>query len=159
MARRSTIFQDINELELKELKAGGNENVRVQNLHQTLNLTKKYDIIDIADPLSSEPFTSSTKAPFSQGRLRLEDIDLNGYPDVFISFLVREKGTQKKSYYSTILLSRPCDSDKHLDPILQRCRVFKEAKEYENVQVLANDSSSLLVPIDIDENGRLDFIS
>lgn len=66
----------------------------------------KYEILDIADPLSDKPFETSN-GRISQGRIRLEDLDLNGLPDILVSFLVQDKKTKKKSYYPTLLMNYP----------------------------------------------------
>lgn len=34
-------------------------------------------------------------------------MDLNGLPDILVSFLVRDKKTKKKSYYPTLLMNYP----------------------------------------------------
>lgn len=34
-------------------------------------------------------------------------MDLNGLPDILVSFLVQDKKTKKKSYYPTLLMNYP----------------------------------------------------
>lgn len=41
----------------------------------------------------------------NQGRIRLEDLDLNGYPDILVTFLVRERDSGELKYFSTVLMN------------------------------------------------------
>jgi hypothetical protein len=115
---------------------------------------KPFDILDIADPLSDKPFETSN-GRISQGRIRLEDLDLNGLPDILVSFLVQDKKTKKKSYYSTLLMNYPNQQNRNRSLGGE----FKESSDYTDVQEIAGEKSSLIVPLDVDENGRLDFLT
>lgn len=120
--------------------------------------SKEFDILDIADPLSATPFEMSN-GRISQGRIRLEDLDLNGLPDILVSFLVQNKTTKEKSYYSTLLMNYPSTSDNMQNRNRSVAGEFRESSDYTDVRKIAGTTSSLIVPLDVDENGRLDFLS
>ena len=115
---------------------------------------QSFDILDIADPLSDNQLETSENS-ISQGRIRLEDLDLNGLPDILVSFLVQDKETKKKSYHSTLLMNYavPEAGNRSLGG------EFRESAAYASVREIAGPNCSLIVPIDVDENGRLDFLS
>ena len=85
----------------------------------------------------------------------MDDVDRNGYPDIFVTFLVKDKSSGKKYYHSTTLHNEVCGKNKSYTP----CQYFKDNTEYNKVNKLATKNSSMLVPIDIDEEGRIDFLS
>jgi hypothetical protein len=85
----------------------------------------------------------------------MEDLDRNGYPDIFTTFLVKDNTSGKRFHYSTILFNHPCGKNKTYTP----CQFFQDSPEYQRVNLLATKRSSMLIPIDIDEEGKIDFYS
>ena len=125
---------------------------------------QKLEILDIANPLSDEPFSTSSKNQMNQGRIRLEDLDQNGYPDILISLLVKNESDPKKQFYYTTILTNHANADCKNTGKKTECRQhFIESDHYKGVREIVNkdssSSTSLLVPIDVDENGRFDFLS
>mmetsp|Transcript_13353 Transcript_13353/g.22706 ORF Transcript_13353/g.22706 Transcript_13353/m.22706 type:complete len:114 (+) Transcript_13353:1098-1439(+) len=71
----SPVFFDYASLSADELSKGGNQFVIIQSLSEQVG--KK--VIDIVSPLQTFP---------QQGRIRMADLDIDGYPDLFLSLHV-----------------------------------------------------------------------
>ena len=134
------------------MRRGDNRYIQIQDLHKTF-YDKPFEILGLADPLSEKPLELSSTPSISQGRIRLEDLDLNSLPDILLSFLVQDKQTKEKYFYSTVLMNHALKGNRSL------AGEFTEAQDFKNVQTIAGKKSSLLVPFDVDENGRLDFLA
>ena len=68
-----------------------------------------FSIVDIANPLSQEQFAG--KEGLFQGRLRYGDMNIDGYPDLFLTLVVQSDDTQEKEYQSLLLVSASCTEE------------------------------------------------
>ena len=104
----------------------------------------------VVDPLPSFP---------NQGRVRHSDINIDGYGDLFLTLEFTDK-TKK----SVVLMSHACTVETCPEAAAVRevpRRYFNASDKVVNINRisdLAGDSSVMLVPIDIDEDGRMDII-
>jgi hypothetical protein len=79
----------------------GNENLTIQNLEL---MNKSDTIMDIAKTLPMSKVT---------GRIRHTDLNIDGYPDIFITLELRFKNSTYSSHYkkSLTLINVPCDEE------------------------------------------------
>ena len=139
------IFMNFNEIPFDEIQEGGNQYVVIQKLDESFDKMK-----GIVDPLPSFP---------NQGRVRHSDINIDGFADLFLTLEFMDKTKQ-----SVVLMSHPCSIETcpaaAVDRKIKR-RYFKNSDDVvntERITDLAGGSSVMLVPIDIDEDGRMDII-
>jgi hypothetical protein len=102
------------------------------------------------DPLPSFP---------NQGRLRHSDINIDGYADLFLTLEFNDKSKK-----SVVLMSHACTAETcpagATDRDIPR-RYFNSTDKEVNINRitdLAGDTAVMLVPFDIDEDGRMDII-
>lgn len=115
------------------------------------NLEELYpNVKGVIDPLPSFP---------NQGRLRHSDINIDGFADLFLT--LEFTNNQKRS---VVLMSHACTPETCPGPAADReipRRYFNASDKEVNIKRitdLAGDDSVMLVPIDIDEDGRMDII-
>ena len=94
--------------------AGGNENLTIQSLEV---LNKSDQITDIAKTLPMSKVT---------GRIRHTDLNIDGYPDIFITLECRFKNSSYSSHYkkSLTLINVPCDDEHPCPNGAERTRYF-----------------------------------
>jgi len=141
------IFMSYTEIPFDEVQDGGNEYVTIQNLEALYPGLK-----GVMDPLSSFP---------NQGRLRHSDINIDGYADLFLTLEFTDKSKKSKS---VVLMSHACTAETCPTAASEReipRRYFNATDKEVNIQRitdLAGDTSVMLVPFDVDEDGRMDII-
>lgn len=117
-----TIFGDVSKMTADDKAQGGNQQITIQKLS---NFFPDYDIVDIGGQPEEMPF----KIP---GRVRSGDINIDGYPDVYITLQLRKKGepNSKIIVKSFILINIECSNSlciNQIPPI-----VFSEQKAFRN---------------------------
>ena len=84
---------------------GGNYKITIQNLEKFFTNSND-EIIDIANPLNDEMY-AGTEYPF-QGRLRYGDLNIDGYPELFMTLVLRDKTNGIREYRNLILINTLC---------------------------------------------------
>lgn len=69
-----------------------------------------------------------------------------------VSFLIKNKKDGRARYYTTALMNHKYNCNGF------DCATFIEQADHLSIQTMSGERTSLLVPIDVDENGRLDFL-
>lgn len=64
---------------------------------------KDYEIQDIANPLNTKEFEPN-EGSFN-GRIRYGDLNIDGYPEIYLSLVVKEKTSGKLEYKSMVLMN------------------------------------------------------
>ena len=136
-------------------------------------------IQDIEDQLNvdlhnSHKLVKGLVSPFptfpNQGRIRHSDINIDGFDDLFMTLDVEIDGQRKKM--SIILISEVCEEGLCHEKAVNRQigeepnprRYFNGVEDKNShlnlpiVEQLAGDKAVMIVPIDIDEDGRMDIL-
>ena len=88
-------------MSLDDLSSYGTPKISIQAVSEFF---PDLEIVDIASPLVQKTFQQK-KGGDTQGRLRYGDINIDGYPDLFLTLLVKDQGELK--YKSVVLISQP----------------------------------------------------
>ena len=81
------VFPSFN-LTSEEIAEGGTYKITIQDLSQFFNETND-EIVDISNPLNTEMYAGK-EYPF-QGRLRIGDLNIDGYPEIFLTLVLKDK--------------------------------------------------------------------
>lgn len=97
------IFADVTKMSEQEYRKGGNHNITIQELK---HLVRGYEIVDIGSQFRDDPFNTP-------GRVRAGDLNIDGYPDVYLTLKLKKIGDpdNKISVKSLILINIECTSD------------------------------------------------
>lgn len=99
------------------------------------------------------------------GRIRHTDLNIDGYPDIFITLEMRFKNQTYSSHYkkSLTLINSPCDEDHPCPNGAERTRFFlyqdtQPELDLKKISELAGDNAVMIVPFDVDNDGRMDIL-
>lgn len=103
-----------------------------------------------------------TTSPYI-GRLRQSDINIDGFPDVFMTLTFNNPATSSKYQQSFVLINAPCTENTCNKDAQSQRQFSQEADEVDSfnsalVTQQAGPSAVMIVPIDIDEDGRIDIL-
>lgn len=105
----------------------------------------------------------------SHGRMRASDINIDGYPDMFLT-LEFEDHNKNTFYQSFLLLSQPCEDGVCSSSAVNHVsygnanprRYFKKNinKDVDSTVLtsMTKSETQIMVPHDVDEDGRIDVI-
>lgn len=153
---------DYRQLTAETISAGGNQHVVIQDLTRQFAANQK--IVKVVPSLDTFP---------TRGRVRTADVNIDGFPDLYLS-LEFEIGNSKVTK-SFVLLNEPCTNDEKdstcsqiatehsrygLDLPRRFFKVDYKDGNFDSAKIteLAGSDSVLLVPIDIDDDGRMDTL-
>lgn len=129
---------------------------------------------------------AGTEYPF-QGRLRVGDLNIDGYPEVFLTLVLKDRINSLKSYRSMILVNTACTAEhcpqihlkpdagiaEQIDPETNRTKEHRPRRFYSTIdyeedktQVVniasilefTGPETSMIAAVDIDEDGKLDIL-
>lgn len=99
------------------------------------------------------------------GRIRHTDLNIDGYPDIFITLEMRFKNSTYSSHYkkTLTLINVPCGDDHACPNGAERTRYFgyedpQLELDLKKITELAGPNAVMIVPIDIDNDGRMDIL-
>ena len=153
------MFHDYAVLSQEAIEAGGNEYVVIQDLSAQFEKS----ITNIVPSLSTFPH---------EGRVRAADMNIDGFPDLFLTLEFQSTGkSNAKSNQSFVLLSAACTPGQcpkaaadHTEYSLKLPRRFFKVNfedagfDSEKITSLAGASAVMLVPMDVDDDGRIDVL-
>ena len=95
-----------------------------------------------------------------RGRIRETDLNMDGYPDVFITLNFHSNTLGKDYSQSYVLINSPCSTATNFKcpDHLTDMRVFIQSPFSNSINTEAGAVSTMLVPTDIDEDGKMDMI-
>lgn len=106
------------------------------------------------------PSVKRRSPPGVEGRLRVADLDKDGFPDIVITLDFLNLNTDTNTSRTVILTNLPVSSDENDTSNRKIGQIKKSDSSNPLSQVIktAGDSGELITFIDLDEDGNLDMI-
>ena len=111
---KEPIYADFRDIHPDDVRAGGAQDLTIQDLSSQLAAgdgAEALEIIDVASHLDpTGHYNSVDNNKQFQGRLRYGDINIDGYPDLYITLILQDTTTKKQYSKSMVLINTPCST-------------------------------------------------